>query len=84
LPPDFDLERSNSLGLKMVRNLTRQIRGEIVVERGEGTSFTILFPTRADMQTSRILDLENAVHLSQVSQPGVCVKDSISEAEGRR
>ncbi|MBE9167284.1 PAS domain S-box protein [Pleurocapsales cyanobacterium LEGE 06147] len=41
LPPDFDLEQTKSLGLKLVKNLTNQLRGEIKVNSDLGTQFQI-------------------------------------------
>ncbi|MBX3246244.1 MAG: PAS domain S-box protein [Myxococcales bacterium] len=43
VPPDFDWERARSLGLRLVRDLTRQLRGQVTLERGEGTRFRITF-----------------------------------------
>lgn len=43
IPKDFDFFNSDSLGLKLVRILTRQIEGEIEIVTTEGTCFTITF-----------------------------------------
>ncbi|MEL7010877.1 MAG: response regulator [Cyanobacteria bacterium J06648_1] len=43
VPPDFDFNNSNSLGLKLVRILTRQIEGEIELDFTQGTSYKITF-----------------------------------------
>jgi hypothetical protein len=50
LPPDFDWEQSRSLGLKMIRSLSRQIRGEIIMKQQAGTSVTVLFPAETKRQ----------------------------------
>lgn len=46
LPDGFDLKRTgeNSLGLRMVRSLLRQVRGDLTVETRDGTSFSITAP----------------------------------------
>lgn len=41
LPPDFDFARCRTLGLKLVRNLVKQLRGEIQVKSDLGTRFEI-------------------------------------------
>ncbi|MBL1211226.1 PAS domain S-box protein [Geminocystis sp. GBBB08] len=41
LPPDLNWEKSPTLGLKLVKNLIRQLRGNIVLDREEGTKYTI-------------------------------------------
>lgn len=43
LPDDFIIQNSNSLGLKIVNILVRQLKGEIYIDRNNGTRFTILF-----------------------------------------
>lgn len=49
LPAGFDWQKSRSLGLKIVRSLTRQMHGEIRVKPAPGTSFTILFPAATNL-----------------------------------
>jgi len=45
LPPGFDVERSDSLGLQLVTNLTRQLRGTLHVDSSAaGTAFRVSFP----------------------------------------
>jgi PAS domain S-box-containing protein len=46
LPPDLDLDRCPSLGLKLVRLLTQQIGGNLEVHRESGTEFQVTFPLR--------------------------------------
>ena len=42
-PEDLDFRNTNSLGLQLVNNLVEQIDGEITLEYGQGTKFTIIF-----------------------------------------
>ncbi len=45
LPPDFDLEDSSSIGLKLVRMLTYdQLGGEVKIKDNEWVEFKIIFP----------------------------------------
>ena len=44
LPPQIALGESESLGLQLVEDLTKQLNGSIRVERYFGTTFTISFP----------------------------------------
>lgn len=45
LPPDFDVNHADTLGLQLVTNLARQLRGVLSVETSsEGTAFTLRFP----------------------------------------
>ena len=43
LPEGFDLESSNGLGMKLVRNLVRQIQGSFNITHDGGTSISIVF-----------------------------------------
>lgn len=43
LPENLDINDVNTLGLKLVTNLTRQLDGTIELDRDDGTSFTIKF-----------------------------------------
>ena len=43
IPGDFDIEKSNSLGMLLVNSLTSQIQGELELKRDHGTTFTIKF-----------------------------------------
>lgn len=43
LPKDFVLEKTKSLGLKLVKSFVRQLQGTIEVNSDRGTEFTILF-----------------------------------------
>jgi two-component sensor histidine kinase/CheY-like chemotaxis protein len=44
LPADFSLESTKSLGLRIVRILTRQLKGVLDIEHAEGALFRICFP----------------------------------------
>jgi PAS domain S-box-containing protein len=44
LPESWDLRSSESLGLRLVRTLTRQLAGELAVQCQRGTCFQITFP----------------------------------------
>ena len=50
LPEEFNIEESNSLGLQLVSALVSQIRGELNIETGEQTNFTISFKEQKDEQ----------------------------------
>ncbi|HVZ32389.1 MAG TPA: ATP-binding protein, partial [Polyangiaceae bacterium] len=43
IPPDFDWTTTSSLGLRLVRALTRQLRGDVTLERSHGTAFKVTF-----------------------------------------
>jgi len=43
LPPDFDLDKSPSFGLKLVKGLVHQLRGELTIRSEQGTRFEIRF-----------------------------------------
>ncbi|MBU7582153.1 MAG: PAS domain S-box protein [Nostoc sp. TH1S01] len=44
IPETLDWENGNSLGLRIVKNLVRQLKGNIILERDRGTAFYIYFP----------------------------------------
>ena len=46
LPPDFDYEGSDTLGIKLVSTLVEQIEGTMEVDKTCGTSFKIKFKKR--------------------------------------
>lgn len=46
LPLGFDWKQSNSLGLRIVQILTRQIKGNLHYEEGAGCDFTLTFAKR--------------------------------------
>jgi PAS domain S-box-containing protein len=43
LPPDFDLQESESLGLQLVSMIAEQIEGDLVIEHGGETVFQLAF-----------------------------------------
>lgn len=44
LPPEFEIEEAESLGLQLVYNLTEQLGGNIEIDCSRGTSCKITFP----------------------------------------
>ena len=44
LPDDFSIEGTQSLGMQLIANLTRQLRGSIRAENQGGAVFTLTFP----------------------------------------
>lgn len=48
LPSDFNLKTASSLGLRLVRNLAKQVKGEILIlPETVGTKFQLSFPMQA-------------------------------------
>ncbi|HSR08464.1 MAG TPA: PAS domain S-box protein [Bryobacteraceae bacterium] len=45
MPPEFDLEKTTTLGLTLVRRLTRQLKGTISVSSQSGANVRIEFPS---------------------------------------
>ena len=45
-PEGFELAKSNTLGLQLVRTLTDQLGGSLEVKTGNNTEFTVSFPRR--------------------------------------
>lgn len=52
-PLNFDVTRADSLGLRLVYNLTLQLHGEIALSKNNGTTLAINFPADDSMETSR-------------------------------
>ncbi|MCU0845548.1 MAG: PAS domain S-box protein [Spirochaetes bacterium] len=44
LPSDIELGKSDGFGLKLVKLLAKQIKGEIMIKRGTGTKLELIFP----------------------------------------
>ncbi len=44
IPDHVDVQHAKSLGLEIIRILTRQLHGSVEIERGNGTTFRITFP----------------------------------------
>lgn len=51
LPETVDYRQTTSLGLQLVNILTRQLRGTITLDRQNGTTFTLTFPLKTDLET---------------------------------
>lgn len=45
MPVDYDPEKTNTLGVKIVRSLVRQLRGEMEIKSNAGTEIIITFPS---------------------------------------
>ena len=43
-PEEYDLDRSESLGMQLIQALTGQLEGELKVSKNNGTTFEITFP----------------------------------------
>lgn len=43
IPPDIEINNTNTLGLQLITMLTKQIHGSIEIDRSNGTKFTIRF-----------------------------------------
>ncbi|MDZ4171273.1 MAG: histidine kinase, partial [Methanobacteriaceae archaeon] len=46
IPKDFDIEKSDSLGMQLITNLTQQLDGELEIIKSPGATFNIKFPER--------------------------------------
>jgi len=44
LPADLDWEKSDTLGLRLIKMLSKQINGSIELDRSAGTAFRLKFP----------------------------------------
>jgi two-component sensor histidine kinase len=44
-PQEIDYRNPGSLGLRIVNILTQQVRGSLSLKRGEGTTFSVAFPS---------------------------------------
>lgn len=47
LPPDFEIEEAESLGLQLVSNLAQQLSGSLEIDSSGGTCFQIAFTPRS-------------------------------------
>jgi two-component sensor histidine kinase len=43
IPSHIDIKNSTSLGMRLIYSLTKQLDGNIVLESGKGTTFTLIF-----------------------------------------
>ncbi len=48
LPADIDIQKANTLGLQLVTNLVKQLKGTIEVEKRNGTEINIYFTEKKD------------------------------------
>lgn len=48
MPDSVDFYSTNTLGLRLVRLLTSQLKGEVTINKGQGTEFYISFPLEAN------------------------------------
>ena len=44
LPADLDWEKSEALGLRLIKMLSKQINGSLELDRSSGTAFHLKFP----------------------------------------
>jgi PAS domain S-box-containing protein len=58
IPRDFDWTRTRSLGLRLVRDLAKQLRGTVELDRAHGSRFILRFPLRSAVHGSRAADDE--------------------------
>jgi two-component sensor histidine kinase len=52
LPPGFDWTATDSLGLQLVQNLARQLRGSVTLDTANGTAFHLRFPIASEPAAS--------------------------------
>jgi two-component sensor histidine kinase len=70
LPEDFDLAKSKSIGLMVVRSFTTQLRGTFTMENVQGTLCTLTFPDPAEAAAQSVAPgLEPATPLQQSPAP---------------
>jgi two-component system, sensor histidine kinase PdtaS len=50
-PPDLDVSKARSMGLSLVRTLTRQLHGVLTCSYDGGACFTIQFPPTVHQPT---------------------------------
>ena len=43
IPSHIDIKNTSSLGMRLIHSLTKQLDGNIVLEKGKGTTFTLTF-----------------------------------------
>ncbi len=62
LPDDFSLEDQTSIGMNLVQNLTRQLKGELDIDKRDGTSFKVSFDKskRRGSSTLHLLNSEES------------------------
>ncbi len=51
LPPEFDPEKTKSLGVRLVKILSAQIKGRLEFQSTGGTEFAVTVDNRTDLHT---------------------------------
>ena len=54
LPEDVDLENADTLGLRLVHLLVRQLKGDVRIDRMGGTTFRIIFPREKEKRPTHV------------------------------
>jgi two-component sensor histidine kinase len=57
LPEGLELETVQTLGLRLVHTLIKQIQGEVTISRGFGTEFRIRFKETSRPDPTRLLKM---------------------------
>jgi two-component sensor histidine kinase len=61
IPDDVDSENPQSLGLRLVRDLTQQLDGDLLIDTAAGTAITLTIPHgKTDSQTAETTQMERA------------------------
>jgi PAS domain S-box-containing protein len=69
LPPGFDLTRSQSLGLRIVDILTRQLDGTMRQEPGPGAGFSLTFQSATPQPAQPAVNETESVHKLPAREP---------------
>jgi two-component sensor histidine kinase len=70
VPEGLELRRPKSLGLQIVGTLTRQLKGNLELDRSQGTTFRIEFPESASSVGNASLHSTNGATVSLGANPG--------------
>ncbi len=54
-PADYDWKNTTSLGLRLVRSLTKQLNGTVVMTQNGGTVFTIMVKPQSHSGEMRLM-----------------------------
>jgi two-component sensor histidine kinase len=80
LPADFDLAKTDSLGLRLVSDLTRQLQGRLIIGPGPGATFILIFnPVRSSSRSP----FDPAV-ATLASQPGASLPPGVIHGDATR
>jgi PAS domain S-box-containing protein len=80
LPADFDLAKTDSLGLRLVSDLTRQLQGRLIIGPGPGATFILIFnPVRSSSRSP----FDPAV-ATLASQPGASLPPGVIQGDAAR